>query len=422
MAGIYQVHSLSEYFSIIEKEQLQHAISRGEAQKYPQILASAFRPFSRTGKYYTKEYRDAFYNCIGNSLTPMQQKHFSVYCQHSGLPTNLIDFTTSPLVSLFFAAYTDTPTQSGNGYVYFIRNNRLFPIDRYMENGYSGQLLENPGSFGDSCRCLVERWLQNYPEGERQLEYLYDEPAFLEEYTEMLCSFLRFIKEQQEDYTHTVMYGKLAAFCDRLEKKLHAFTSGNVSHDCFNRLHAELHQSLKEFMSILESGDIIEDLVRSDAILNRYDFQTELRDRYVPDLEDKLLDDFAESSLHPGEEPISPVDLLHILLVSCLEFSMYSTRGDYYLPFYATYTPPNISERVSMQNSIFICQTYHAALRDRNEPAPVQTLVTQQIRPDLTLEICGREKIRQQLDMVGINLKTIYGDHDNIAKYIRDML
>lgn len=49
-------------------------------------------------------------------------------------------------------------------------------------------------------------------------------------------------------------------------------------------------------------------------------------------------------------------------------------------------------------------------------------LVAQKIVPDVTLKICDKKHILEDLDMVGINLKTVYGDDDNIAKYVKNKL
>ena len=151
----YKIHNLSEYFSLIEKLELQECISRGESGKFSRILASAFRPFEQCGKYYTKAQQQEFYHYIGNHLTEMQKKHFAAYAQHCGIPTNLIDFTTSPLVSLFFASYDEGKMVDSSGYVYFMKKKRLLPIDEQVEAGYSGELMTFPESDHDD---LLDKW------------------------------------------------------------------------------------------------------------------------------------------------------------------------------------------------------------------------------------------------------------------------
>jgi len=84
------------------------------------------------------------------------------------------------------------------------------------------------------------------------------------------------------------------------------------------------------------------------------------------------------------------------------------------------YSPPNISGRILQQNSIFLCQIHHIEMRHRNEQDPRNILLTQKIKPDFVIEVANKRAILNELDMLGINLKTVFGDYDNIAKYIRN--
>ena len=83
-------------------------------------------------------------------------------------------------------------------------------------------------------------------------------------------------------------------------------------------------------------------------------------------------------------------------------------------PFYFTYHPPIIDERVKNQSSVFVLQPFSTNTHFFNgEPAQVW----QKIMPDFTIEIHNPEKIKRALDAVGFNLKHIYCDYDSIAKY-----
>ncbi|PFI24265.1 FRG domain-containing protein, partial [Bacillus thuringiensis] len=58
-----------------------------------------------------------------------ERMHFSAFSQHHGIPTNLIDITSSPLVALYFACQKfDSPENDGEnldknrGFVYLIED------------------------------------------------------------------------------------------------------------------------------------------------------------------------------------------------------------------------------------------------------------------------------------------------------------
>ena len=409
MTQTYQIHSLADYFSVIENLQLKDYISRGEADQYPEILSSAFRPYQTTGKYYGQAHLQEFYNCIGNRLTPLQQKHFLAYAQHSGLPTNLIDFSTSPQVSLFFSTYDADISTSSKGYVHFIRKNRLFPVDSYVANGYSGSLRKK---LDQKTESILEVWLNQYDYEKAHRVFDYDDPEFKTGYVWMLISFIRLIKNQLPSYTSTPMAHMLKMTCANMEEQL--FTLAKQPNG-FSLIHDFLYESLIKLLEIFEEGDIAEDTMRTENA-REYLYQQGLSDRIYNSF--SYFDDLAPH----GFTDLTISELLGHLAYVAMELAMYSTEHNYYLPFYATYSPPNISGRVSMQNSIFIVQTFYAGKRYRNEPKPLDLLISQKILPDITLEISDKKKIQTELDMVGINLKTIYGDDDNIAKYIKNKL
>ena len=102
------VGSVTEYMVAVEQHSLNLYISRGENRYFPNIIASAFRPYvdyEKKNKWYNKKHVEHLINHFIGDLTPVQQNHILAFAQHSGLPTNLIDFSFMPLVSLFFACY-----------------------------------------------------------------------------------------------------------------------------------------------------------------------------------------------------------------------------------------------------------------------------------------------------------------------------
>ncbi len=116
------VNSLSEYIAAIEENNLFNYISRGESQKYDKPLSSSIQ---RTLlKNYT-EILETYHLNVETSINKIQDKNFLAFSQHHGIPTNLLDFSFSPLVSLYFSM----DGCQEKGYVYFLCKDKTVNIN-----------------------------------------------------------------------------------------------------------------------------------------------------------------------------------------------------------------------------------------------------------------------------------------------------
>jgi len=415
-----KVSSVAEYFKYIEEYALINHISRGESRKFKSIISGAFRPYKRYKMHFGEKHTDEFYNYVANELTSMQKEHFLAFAQHSGLPTYLIDFTTSHLVSLFFACNDDNSNTDEPGYVYFINKRRMVNLDEHMLNGYSGGLLER---IKDCENGIIDVWANKFDADVTKNYFDYDASAFLNDYQLMINSFLDFITHQEDDFSRTELYQQIRMLCEELQKaKLinseqsdYRLYFDNSSFDAFNVRILALAQKI---LPLLDGSSIIEDLIRRDSVEEKL-----MSEMYA--IQDYGLlrwrtDEPYERYETGDPYPITWQNLVLLLMKIATQFAIYSTKTDFYLPFYGSYSPPNISGRISQQSSVFLCQIHQIETRHRNERNPRNILLTQEIRPDFMLEVANKRKILNELDMLGINLKTIFGDHDNIAKYIRN--
>ncbi|HDR7635530.1 MULTISPECIES: FRG domain-containing protein [Bacillus] len=133
------VEDLSSYIQLFSNGEFTNNYFRGEPTNYHNTISSGLRdvasnigfnaqiepntevPFLNMKKEFKRE--------VWYKLSSDERMHFSAFSQHHGIPTNLIDITTSPLVALYFACQNFKNVQGGNdqfdedkGFVYSFEN------------------------------------------------------------------------------------------------------------------------------------------------------------------------------------------------------------------------------------------------------------------------------------------------------------
>lgn len=85
------------------------------------------------------------------------------------------------------------------------------------------------------------------------------------------------------------------------------------------------------------------------------------------------------------------------------------------LKIYFTYQPANLFDRINSQKGLFIYQPYFYSC---DSVYNYNVLSNQRITPDIKIEIDNYQTILSELDALGFNLGSVYGDLDNIAKSV----
>lgn len=348
-----KISSLGEYINIIKKLGLHNHYFRGENQKYPSISSSLIRDYVPKGEQYglVDIYADllnAYFQEVGYELNKMQEENFLAFSQHHGLKTNLIDFTTAPLVALYFAC-DRKKYDVDKGYVYVLNEENTvdaseflckYSIKEHFCHNIFSQLAWNDKDIVNGFRVLLEKYT-GLLSGKNPFDLVKSMAKQIQEYPQF---------EKSNSY-----------LCER--KKL------------------------------LQKGmDGIGDL-------------PELVLRYLPDFD--ILGGL-------GIVEFTALFLLFFEDMRCTYTNLPPNIPFPQIPYFMYKTPLKF-DRIRNQNGVFLYQAFIDYQTDLDE---VGGLMVQQVIPSMVIEVFNQKEIMEELDLVGINKKFIYGDFDNTAQYI----
>lgn len=352
-----RISSLGEYINIVKKYNLRNQYFRGENQKYNFISSSLIRDYNPKREQFGlvdmyANLLSAYFQEVGYELNKMQEENFLAFSQHHGLKTNLIDFTTAPLIALYFACDRKT-YDVDSGYVYVINEEstvdasdflRKYSIKEHFCHNVFSQLAWKDADIVEGFRHLLEKsigllsgknpfdlvrgmvnQIQNYPQFEKSNSYL---------------------RERNE----------------LLKKGM----------DGIGKIHNLVQQYLPNY-DILGGCGIMEFIA---LLLLFFD---DMRCSYT--------------------------DLPSNIPFPTMPYFMYKT--------------PLKFDRIRNQNGIFLYQAFVDYQTNLDE---IGGLMIQQVIPNMVIQVHNQKKIMDELDMVGINRKYIYGDFDNTAQYINNII
>lgn len=383
---IFRVNSLSEYLALLEQSGLDRYIYRGQNEPFDGIRANGFRPY--TGERDSDKIFNIdciskdYFNQVISKLTADEKTYFLAFCQHHGIPTNLIDFSFSPLIALFFACQGKSFSNlcleeegfSPFAQVYLIRRARLLDITDIITQ------LGNNNLF-----------TQIYNNADLRIS-LFDKLSFLFEQLDE-ASIAKWLIDLIELYksNHTDLW--------------------EISDE--NTMDLDYKDLLKDD-SIFTYQLQLNEKPLSEVLLDLYNYIfNNMEDERIP-LESDVFD--GSPDLYPNFQVAAMTYIL--LLANLIQIFDNDNHGSkelfLNLDLYFIYTPPNLFDRIENQRGLFIYQPYIYS-QDNGHP---RILSLQNINADINIEVNNYQSILNELDELGVNLGTIYCDLDNIARSV----
>lgn len=340
------IKSLSDYMKLFSSDKLTNYIYRGEPTNYHNTISSALRD----GEYPFIQMKNEFKREIYHRLSEDERKDFLAFAQHHGIPTNLIDFTRSPLVALFFACQPfqseDERFDSTRGFIYLLRNDLIDITDllsSHEDDNFLKRLIQGEEGI---VFALYEKFVdfeKRYPE-----------------------TFHYYFKKLSDDWKYYfVDMQPLTPKRSRFPKYDNGEYKWKINH---------------KFIS--EHTDVLQEIERKNGTV----------------------------VLEVLEYTLMLQEFLHQILINQATVWWLNCMPNF------LYTPYLSFERGRNQQGLFVYQAYLSFDEDIYD---AHILSQQRVWPDYVIVVENKEKILQELDFLGINEKFIYGDYDNIARYIK---
>lgn len=423
--SISPVSDLSDYIKLLKDYPSSDYIFRGEhcyidnddannvTMAYEKRLSGAFRKTeaveNRSSIFIRFMKRiEKYYELIGHRLSDVEREHFIAFSQHHWLPTNLLDITSAPLVALFMAC--DGATE--NGHVYIFDKDYMDVTDILAGFAYSDtleqdfiELLINDNRIAvEIFFALLKKHISETFYGGTK-SYNLDSTSWdirkpSQQTNERICRLYNCCAKLYE-YRRT----ENGAFIDDIysDGEFERRNLPKIDAIGYNELLTLCNHEQAEHFHRLANG------ILQDECMKKFPVMPDLKYWQIqwPSLYLILLAYFLKRGRSVFADGKSNF---------CYGCEVESCNGKPTLLPNLVYKPKITFDRARAQQGFFIYQPYiKTDSYDNSDIALFQeTVCVKEIKIEKTPEIL------RQLDEIGINRGTIYGDYDSIAKYIKE--
>lgn len=353
----YIINNLSEFITLTALNNFSDYYFRGENSDYRNIDSSLLRhriKHEKSNVFFYEELINGYYSEVASRLSEKELQNFLAFSQHHGLYTNLIDFTTKPVIALYFAC--DNCKNRSKGYVYLVNKKHTLDISNVIIKYFSLPV--------ESLDIIGKLYNRKFKDQKFSSDFLKN---------------FNIIDSKKEYEKYIVSLWN--QFC-----QLNLIPNGDTKYNIYDEFPLD-YKKLGEWLPQFYNKGQYYDKSYFERFSNVYN------SIYINML----------------YEYLSRLDSINVL-----NFNDKSLKLNFPKFPYLIYKPSYKFDRMINQEGLFIYQCYYRIISKYRG----FRLIKQKIEPDIVIEINNQAEILKELDSIGINKKFIYGDYDSIATYV----